>query len=217
MRLGIFGGSFDPVHYGHLLLAEACRQDASLDQVWFVPAAQPPHKPGRRLSEPEHRVELLHLATGGHDAFRVSRVEVDRGGVSYTVDTLQAIHDEFAARSESLDLVLLLGGDSYRDLPTWRTPDKIVALAELAVVERGPPGKPLQPLAELGAHRVRRVSMPRVDLASRRIRRDVAEGRSIRYQTPRGVEEYIRAQGLYRTPDEPIDGRGTRCGSGVDP
>ena len=91
MRIGVFGGSFDPVHVGHLLLAECCREQAGLDRVLFVPAATQPHKQDRRLAAPEHRVEMLRLATGGHSAFAVATLEIERGGVSYTVDTLTAL------------------------------------------------------------------------------------------------------------------------------
>src|SRR6185295_4732710 len=93
-RLGIFGGSFDPVHYGHLLLAECCREQCRLDEVWFVPAAVPPHKQGRELTPAEQRIEMLQLAIGGHTAFKVSRLEIDRGGVSFTVDTLAELRRE---------------------------------------------------------------------------------------------------------------------------
>ena len=89
MRLGLFGGSFDPVHYGHLLLAECCREQCRLDRVWFLPAAVPPHKQGRQLTPAAARIEMLQLAIAGHEAFGVDRYEVDRGGVSYTVDTLR--------------------------------------------------------------------------------------------------------------------------------
>ena len=94
MRLGVFGGSFDPVHYGHLLLAETCREALQLDELWFVPTATAPHKQGVKVTAPEHRIAMLQLALGGHPQMRVSALEVDRGGVSYTVDTLAAIHQQ---------------------------------------------------------------------------------------------------------------------------
>lgn len=197
MRLGVFGGSFDPVHYGHLLLAEYCREACRLEEVWFMPAGQPPHK-RRVLTPAAQRLEMLELAVGGHDAFRASRLEIDRPGLSFTVDTLASIHDDFTRRGAPLALVLLLGGDSYRDLPSWREPSRICELAELAVVDRaaGAEGAPPQPA--LGPHRVRQVTMPRIDLASREIRRRTAAGASIRYQTPRAVEQYILHHRLYR-------------------
>lgn len=209
MRLGVFGGSFDPVHYGHLLLAEFCREACRLEQVWFMPAGQPPHK-RRALTPAVQRLEMLELAVGGHDAFRVSRLEIERPGASFTVDTLEAIHADVAGRREVLELVLLLGGDSYRDLATWRNPQRICELAELAVVDRGQQAESGQRNEALGQHRVAWVAMPRIDLASREIRRRVARSASIRYQTPRAVEEYIAAHELYRQ-EESTDELGRAC------
>ena len=133
MRLGIFGGSFDPVHFGHLLLAECCREERRLDQVWFVPAAVPPHKRPGAVASASQRVEMLRLAIGGHEAFHVSTLEVDRGGVSYTVDTLEAVRHEQPAA----ELFFLMGADSLADLPTWREPARICELASPIVVGRG--------------------------------------------------------------------------------
>src|SRR5688500_10806095 len=121
MRLGLFGGTFDPVHYGHLLLAEACREQCRLDELWFVPAAVPPHKQERTLSPAKERVEMLRLAVGGHPAFSVSTLEIDRGGVSYTVNTLDAVR---LSRPEAT-LFFPMGADSLVDLPTWREPRRI--------------------------------------------------------------------------------------------
>src|SRR5262249_55888086 len=125
MRLGLFGGSFDPVHYGHLLLAETCREQCRLDAVWFVPAAVPPHKQARELSSAENRVEMLKLAIAGNEAFSVYQMEIERGGVSYTVDTLEQLHAEDPTR----ELFFLMGADSLADLPTWRNPRRICELA----------------------------------------------------------------------------------------
>ena len=206
MRLGIFGGSFDPVHYGHLILAELCRERCRLDQVWFMPAATPPHKRQKRMAEPRERVEMLELAIGGHSAFRVSSHEIDRGGLSYTVDTLRQIHVE---RPDD-ELFFLLGGDSLHDLASWREPSEICGLATLVAVRRaGSPEPDFGSLSPFVARdRLRQmeehvVDMPRIDLASRDLRRRVATERSIRYQTPRAVERYIETAGLYRT-GEPL-------------
>jgi nicotinate-nucleotide adenylyltransferase len=202
MRLGIYGGSFDPVHFGHLLLAECCREQARLDEVWFVPAAVPPHKLDRTLTPADARIEMLQLATGGHEAFRMSRLEIDRGGVSYTVDTLAAVKDE----RPNDELFLLLGGDAIRDLPTWREPEQICQLATLLVVHRPQSPEPdFAPLAKLveaaggGPIRSQQVVMPQIDLSSTDMRQRVAEGQSIRYRTPRAIEAYIAAHGLYRS------------------
>lgn len=200
MRLGLLGGTFDPVHYGHLLMAEFAREQCRLDQVWFVPAAVPPHKQHGGVSDSARRLEMLELAIGGHEPFAASRMEIDRGGVSFTVDTLSALHHE----QPQTELFLILGADSLVDLPNWREPANIARLATIAVCGR--PGfavdfAPLQGLIaadQIEAIRQHRVEMPLIELSSRDLRRRVAAGLSIRYQTPRAVEKYIEAHGLYR-------------------
>lgn len=201
MRIGLLGGTFDPIHYGHLLLAESCREQGQLDEVWFIPAAVPPHKQQQTLSPAAARLEMLKLAIGGHEAFRVSEIELARGGVSYTVDTLAAIRAE---RPEA-ELFLLIGADSLVDLPTWREPRRICELATPMTVGR--PGSPppnyrvldgIVDPARLATFAGNHVEMPLVGISSRDLRRRVAEGRSIRYQVPRAVERYIETVGLYR-------------------
>jgi nicotinate-nucleotide adenylyltransferase len=202
MRLGIFGGSFDPVHYGHLLLAEHCREQCRLAAVWFVPAAVPPHKQDWNLSAAADRIEMLKLALGGNEKFAVWTGEIDRGGVSYTVDTLEQLQQEDPQR----ELFFLMGADSLADLPTWRQPKRICELATPVVVRRaGSPAVDDAVLAQLmsaerlAIARENRVEMPIIDLSASEIRRRVAEGQSIRYRAPRAVEKYIEASGLYRT------------------
>jgi nicotinate-nucleotide adenylyltransferase len=200
MRLGVFGGSFDPVHLGHLLLAECCREACRLDAVWFVPAAIAPHKQETTPTEAHHRVAMLELATGGHSGFAVCRHEVERGGVTYTVDTLEVLASEDPAR----ELFLLLGADSLVDLPNWRSPERICELATLAVVRRAgtaaeevaAAAQGLLPDVEAKV-RVEQVEMPAVSLSASDIRQRVALGQSIRYRTPAAVAQYIRASGLY--------------------
>ena len=201
MRLGVFGGSFDPIHFGHLLLAEQCRETLALDVVWFVPARRPPHKPSRELAADEHRYQMAHLATAGHPGFSVSRVELEREGTSYTVDTLESI----ARDHPNATRFFLMGADSVRDFPTWRDPERICQLALPAVVHRGGMPPPdlalLQPfLPDHFTTSVERllVPMPHIELSSSDIRGRVARGRSIRYQTPAAVAEYITAQKLYQ-------------------
>lgn len=201
MRLGLFGGSFDPVHLGHLLLAEYCREQARLDQVVFLPAAVPPHKQDRELSPAERRVEMLQLAIAGHTQFAVSRYEVDRGGVSYTVDTLR----HYRQQDPEGELFLLVGADMLHDLPHWREVAEICRIA-VPVAVRRPGVDPLDYSAlasvvtpeRLESFRQYQVEMPQIGLSSTEIRRRVAAGLSIRYQTPRAVEMYIAMQGLYK-------------------
>src|SRR5262245_26343708 len=132
MRLGLFGGSFDPVHYGHLLLAETCRESAQLDQVWFVPAAVSPHKQGHSVTVAAHRIQMLRLAIAGHSPFDVCDYEIARGGVSYTVDTLEEVRKKLP----DAELFLLMGADSLADFPTWRQPERICELALPLIVHR---------------------------------------------------------------------------------
>lgn len=207
MRLGVFGGTFDPVHQGHLLLGECCREQLALDEVWFLPAAVPPHKQTQSISPGAARVEMLELAISGHERFRVSAYEVERGGVSFTVDTLA----HFKAQDPACELFFLMGADSLRDLPQWREPARICELATPVVVYRAS-GAAQDPIESLdwsgleqivGAVRVaeirrHQVAMPRFDLSSRDLRQRVAAGQSIRYRTPRAVEKYIETAGLYR-------------------
>jgi nicotinate-nucleotide adenylyltransferase len=205
MRIGVFGGSFDPVHLGHLLAAECCREQARLDRVIFVPAALAPHKPDRQPAAAEHRLQMLALATGGHPAFAVSRLEIDRGGVSYTVDTLA----ELAVEHPSAELLLMLGPDALAQLPSWREPRRIVERHGPLVVEReglddvaGITATP-EVAALLGTEGRDRITaslvrMPAIGIRSSQIRAALAAGRSIRFRTPRAVEAYIEAQRIYR-------------------
>jgi len=208
-RLGIFGGSFDPVHYGHLLLAESCREQLALEQIWFLPAAVPPHKQQRELAPGGQRVEMLQLATAGHPAFSVCQYEIAQGGVNYTVDTLAHLKVEDPAR----ELLFLMGADSLRDLPTWKEPTRLCQLATPVIVRRGGAEsssaraesldwRVLEGLIaseRLEAIRNQQVHMARIDLSSSDIRQRVASGHSIRYRTPRAVEKYIETHGLYRS------------------
>ena len=200
MRIGVFGGSFDPVHYGHLLLAETCRDQCPLDRVIFVPAATPPHKRGNSRTDAQQRVEMLRLAIGGHAGMEVSTMEIDRGGISYTVDTLkqlQEIHPDD-------ELFFLMGADSLADLPSWRSPEEICRLACPLVVRRaGSPVPNIEVLTSvvdqdrLELIRQSQVEMPVIELSSTAIRSAVQEGRSIRFQTPRAVEVFIQQNGLF--------------------
>jgi len=201
MRIGIFGGTFDPVHYGHLLLAETCRQQCDLDQVWFLPASVPPHKQERTLTPANRRTEMLELAIAGQEAFVVSPLEIERGGISYTVDTLSAIRQQHP----DAELFFLMGADSLRDLPTWRQTQRICELATPVVVRRrGAPEPDFNVLNDIvGEERLadirqHQVEMPVVEFSSTAIRQAIAAGRGVLYQTPRAVEKYIETHGLYR-------------------
>ncbi len=202
MRVGIFGGTFDPVHMGHLLLAEQSREQGRLDEVWFVPAAHPPHKDDPTLTRFEQRVEMLALALAGHRAFRIDELEKERPGPSYTADTLV----ELRRRHPRHDFYLLIGSDTLNDLPNWYQPARVLELAGLLVMTR--PGAAVSTVDALRARlrlpeeipvRLDRVETPQIDISSSDLRRRAATGRSLRYFLPRAVECYIQDKHLYRT------------------
>lgn len=200
MRIGIFGGTFDPVHLGHLILAEQCREQGELDQVLFIPAARPPHKLDRVLTPFHHRFEMLELAIAGNTAFRVSRIEEDRPGPSFTVHTLEALTQE----QPSAELCLIMGADTLVDLQHWYQPRRVVEFASLLVVAR--PGTDVMSMESLKASlslpdsaklALRLVTMPLVEISSSAIRQRIPQGRSVRYEVPRAVEVFIRERKLY--------------------
>lgn len=198
MRLGLLGGTFDPVHLGHLLMAEQCREECRLDQVWLLPAGLPPHKTDNTISTGKQRAEMLEFATAGNPALIVNRMELSREGKSYTVDTLKQLRNE---RPED-EFFFIIGGDSLSDLPDWREPERIAEYATIVAVNRGDRPLPTEQdlIAKLGekiARRIQLVTMPGIDLSSTDIRRRVREQRSIRYMVPRAVEAYIAENGLY--------------------
>jgi nicotinate-nucleotide adenylyltransferase len=194
MRLGLYGGTFDPIHLGHLILAECCREACDLDRVWFVVAGSPPHKPAPGRTPVEDRLEMVRIAIAGHAAFEVSEIEARRPGPNYSVETLEAVRRE---RPED-ELHFLIGADSLVDLPLWRQPERILELATLIVANR--PGIASASDIDLGgpSPSIRYVDIPPIGVSSSDLRRRVAESRSIRYQVPRGVEAYIEANALYR-------------------
>lgn len=197
MKLGVFGGTFDPVHLGHLLLAERAREACGLDQVWFLPARESPFKPEGTAASEKDRVEMLRLAIAGQPDFRVSELELQRPGPSYTVDTLQ----EIQRLHPEVELTLLIGADSLADLPRWKEPQEILKLARVAAMNRGqtPPdlSAVVQTLGAAARSRIEVIAMPAVGISATNIRAAVCEGRSIRFQTPRSVEEFIRERKLY--------------------
>jgi nicotinate-nucleotide adenylyltransferase len=200
MRLGLFGGTFDPIHLGHLILAEQCRESCGLDRVWLIVAGSPPHKPGGRTAV-GHRLEMARIAIAGHAAFAVSDIEATRPGPHYSVETLESIRRDHPDD----ELFFLIGADSLADLPTWREPGRIAQLATIVVVNR--PGLEEVDSAGLpdlgpGTHPMVAVTIPPVGIASSDLRRRLAENRTIRYMVPRGVEAYINAHSLYRDSTE---------------
>jgi nicotinate-nucleotide adenylyltransferase len=198
LKLGVLGGTFDPPHIGHLILAEEARQVLGLEQVLFVPAGAPWRKAGQELSAGEDRLAMVRLALGDNPHFAVSTLEIEREGPSYTAETLAALHQELPADSE---IFFILGQDSLADLPNWRQPQRIISLARLAVAARSD-WESAQPDAlekEVPgiSQRLLWLDMPRIDISATAVRERVRQGLSIRYWVPPAVEEYIRQHGLY--------------------
>jgi nicotinate-nucleotide adenylyltransferase len=195
---GVFGGTFDPIHLAHLAVAEAARDTFGLRRVLFVPAAQPPHKPGRAISPVEHRLAMVVAAVAGNDAFEVSRIEVERAGPSYTVDTLAALCEADPADH----LALILSAESYTELSTWHEPRRILDLADLIVAPRvgyaeADPALVPRQFPDAPAA-IAFMDGPRIRLSASEIRQRAAESRSVRYLVPDAVAAYISDHGLYQ-------------------
>jgi nicotinate-nucleotide adenylyltransferase len=197
--VGILGGTFDPIHHGHLLIAEEARETLGLERVVLVPAASPPHKPGRPVTDARHRLAMTRLAVEGNPAFAVSDVEVVRGGASYTVETLEAFAGQGAGEPW-----LLLSSEALAGFPTWRQPDRILELARLAVVPRA--GYEALDVEWVRRHlpgreaRFRFLAGPLLPISGSVVRRRAAVGRSVRYLVPDAVADYIARHRLYAQP-----------------
>jgi nicotinate-nucleotide adenylyltransferase len=196
--IGILGGTFDPVHIAHLAIAEEAREALGLRTVLFIPAAMPPHKVDRPVSDPEHRMAMVELAIADNPAFQASRIELGRRGPSYTVDTLEALG------GEGIDLVLILSSEAFRELRTWHQPERILEMARLGVVPRD--GFPDANRSYLAEHfpgfeeRATFLTGPRLRLSASELRERAANGRSLRYLVPDAVAAYIGDHALYSDP-----------------
>lgn len=198
MKVGIMGGTFDPVHWGHLIVAEEVREVLGLGEVLFMPCGQPWLKLERPITPAVHRVEMVRLAIDTAPQFKISELEVNRPGPSYSVDTMVEFREQLGAGAE---LFFIVGCDALVDLARWKEPERLIqlctlvavprlnfSLPDLRVLERSVPGV---------SQRVIYVSAPIIDISSSRIRERVGKGLSIRYLVPEKVEEYIRREGLY--------------------
>ena len=198
MRIGILGGSFNPPHIGHLVMAQEALEQLELDRVVLMPVALPPHKELDEDPGAEERFELCRLAVAKDERFEVSRLELDRGGPSYTADTLREIH----ALSPGDDLVFIVGGDNAERLGSWREPETVLELATLAVAEREGIRRTDIAARVAALHDGTRIvffDMPRLDVSSSEVRRRVRAGRPIRYLVPDDVARIIGARGYYRS------------------
>ena len=194
-RVGVMGGTFDPVHHGHLVAASEVAHRFYLDEVVFVPTGQPWQKDDRHVSPPEDRYLMTVIATASDPRFRVSRVDVDREGPTYTVDTLRDLRAEYAATSVDTELFFITGADALASIGSWRDSDEVLDLAHFVGVTR--PGHPLTAHG-LPEGSVTLVEVPALAISSTDCRVRVAAGAPIRYLVPDGVLEYVAKRGLYR-------------------
>jgi nicotinate-nucleotide adenylyltransferase len=199
-RVGIMGGTFDPMHYGHLVTAEAAREQYGLEEIVFVPSGRPPHKTAGTVSDFWHRYQMAVLATAANPYFEVSRMEYERGGCSYTVDTIRAFRQLYGAGAE---LFFVTGADAVLEIIEWKQPEELLAMCRFIASTR--PGYDLRQLnALLGEYFSGSISIleiPAPDISSSDIRRRVGMGVSIKYLVPEAVEAYIIKNGLYRMRD----------------
>lgn len=197
MRIGILGGTFDPPHIGHLVLGDQAWQQLGLDEVWFTPVGQPPHKVGRVVSTAEHRIAMTRAAITGHAAFRLCEVDVQRPGPHYSLTLMQLLRAQFPQH----EWFFLIGEDSLADLPRWHQPAKLIELVTLCVSRRpGSRGEHAQLFDFLPAlrERLRWIDAPLIDLSSSSLRERLVAGRSVRYLVPDAVLDVAHAQGVYR-------------------
>ena len=208
MRVGVVGGTFDPVHLGHLAVGEEARVQLALDRVMFLPAGQPWMKEGQRLSPAKDRVQMLRLATASNPHFQVCLEEVNRPGRTYTVDTLMKLMEELRPETR---IFFIVGQDAMGDFHRWKEPDKLLGLCHVVVVERPGYGKfDLEELAgrfPAARERVQAITMPAMGVSSTEVRRRAAEGGSLRYLVPDAVADYIETRGLYRGESNRQEGR----------
>jgi nicotinate-nucleotide adenylyltransferase len=198
-KTGVLGGTFDPIHNGHLWLAEAVRDSLALNKVLFVPAGEPPHKRGRRIAPASHRAQMVALALKDHPHFEMSRIDLDRPGPHYSVDMLTRLRADYQLSAD--DCFFIIGADSLIDLPIWHSAQQLLELCRLAVAHR--PG--YQPdLSDLKAQlprlpqRIVWIELPGIPISATALRAAVAQGESIDALTPPAVVRYIRQMGLYK-------------------
>ncbi len=192
MRKGILGGTFNPPHLGHLIIAEHVREHYRLDRICFIPSNVPPHKQDLEIIDAGHRLEMVRRAIAGNEHFEASDIEVRRGGISYTVDTLR----ELKAKNPADVLFLLIGMDNLEDFPSWKNPGEIVELATVVAMTR--PGFETAARDLLAGRRIQVCDVPGIGITSRVIRQLIREGQSVRYMVPDDVIGYIRKAKLYR-------------------
>jgi len=196
MRIGIFGGTFDPIHHGHLVAAEEARVVLALERVLIVPAGQPPHKTKRPITAAEHRVAMVELAIASNPHFVLSRVDLERPGPHYSVDMVTRLRRQLGPG----DLFFIVGMDSLMELPTWHEPERLIGLCYIVGVNR--PGyrydlAPLEKAVPGISRHIMILEAPQLEISSHELQERVRRGLPIKYQVPEAVEEYIQRHGLY--------------------
>lgn len=198
-KIGIMGGTFDPIHIGHLVAAEAVRLEYQLDKVIFIPAGNPPHKPNSKVTSAMHRFVMTVMATYSNPDFLVSATEIERSGPSYTVDTVAALVEQYGPETE---FYFITGVDAAQDLKTWHHIDKLLDMCYFIAAAR--PGcistldNIIKDFGRKGQQRIHRLATPELEISSTDIRERVRTGRSIKYIVPESVENYILKEGLYK-------------------
>lgn len=200
-HIGVMGGTFDPIHYGHLVIAEEVRATLELAEIIFIPAGQPPHKTGHHITETQHRLTMLELALASNPHFRISHMEIERTGPSYTVDTLRTMREQVGMDSA---LSFIIGWDSLEELHTWYKASEILTLVTHLVAVRRPGyeedhtyNNVLEQRLPGILQRLLVVQAPQLEISATDLRQRVAESRPIKYQTPEAVETYIKENRLY--------------------
>jgi len=189
-KIGLLGGTFDPPHLAHLVLAQTALGELKLDEIWFIPAFRPPHKRGEKISPFQHRLQMLRLAIRGNKRFKVLTVEKEKGGLSYTVETLPLLRQ----KHPHTQFFLLLGSDNLSELGGWREPEKIFSMARPVFAHRPLTNEKLPVWLE---HAVW-LSNPRLEISATDLRNRIRAGKNIRYLVPEAVERYIQKKGLYK-------------------
>jgi len=197
-KIGIMGGTFDPIHVGHLVTAEAVRNEYGLDKVLFIPAANPPHKQNQKVTPAIHRYIMTAMATYSNPYFHVSSIELDRPGPSYTIDTIYELIDKFGPQTE---IYFITGADAIQEIPTWDRIEELLGLCQFIAATR--PGcvpsvdNIKEYFGELGVSRIHRLNTPELEISSTDIRARIKSACSIKYIVPESVENYIIKEGLY--------------------
>ena len=203
MRIGVFGGTFDPIHYGHLVAAEEARHLLQLDRVLIVPAGQPPHKTHRPITPAPHRVAMVQLAIASNPNFVLSRVDVDRPGPHYSVDMIALLRRELGPG----EIYLIVGMDSLMDLPLWHEAERLMELCHVVGVNRPGYTYDLAPLERsvpgISAH-IRVLEAPQLEISSHDLQERARQCMPIKYQVPEAVEDYISRHGLYAASEQSI-------------